>query len=402
MIKKNILIASSLVLAASLFGFINLQEDRTSSTAPQQIQKILTTGEDRISTDRPVNPPVDESNSIQVALLLDTSSSMNGLIEQAKSQLWNILNVLARTEKGANDTNLEIALYEYGNPGAATARHQINQLTQFTSDVDLISEKLFALSTDGGEEYCGAIIKTSIDDLNWTNADALKLIYIAGNESFNQGPIDGIKSCKKAKEQDIFVNTIFCGTGSASNSWESGAQVAGGEFFNINPNKETVYIETPYDDQIESLNQQLNLTYIPIGREGNSKIQSQISEDNNASKYGKSNIADRASYKSSKKYKAESWDLVDAYKKDKSNAAKNQSKLDQKYQEMSIEELEAEIEQVAQERSTIQDEIQRLDKLRREFIAKEKEKSTEDNSLQNSIIKSIHKQAAKRGFTVTA
>ena len=31
---------------------------------------------------------------IQVAILLDTSSSMDGLIEQTKSRLWNIVNTL--------------------------------------------------------------------------------------------------------------------------------------------------------------------------------------------------------------------------------------------------------------------------------------------------------------------
>ena len=36
---------------------------------------------------------------IQVALLLDTSNSMDGLIDQAKSQLWKMVNELATTKK---------------------------------------------------------------------------------------------------------------------------------------------------------------------------------------------------------------------------------------------------------------------------------------------------------------
>ena len=36
---------------------------------------------------------------IQVAILLDTSGSMSGLIEQAKSQLWSILNTLSNASK---------------------------------------------------------------------------------------------------------------------------------------------------------------------------------------------------------------------------------------------------------------------------------------------------------------
>jgi hypothetical protein len=32
---------------------------------------------------------------VQIALLLDTSNSMDGLIDQAKSQLWKIVNEMA-------------------------------------------------------------------------------------------------------------------------------------------------------------------------------------------------------------------------------------------------------------------------------------------------------------------
>ena len=36
---------------------------------------------------------------IQLAILLDTSNSMDGLIGQAKSQLWNVVNELARARR---------------------------------------------------------------------------------------------------------------------------------------------------------------------------------------------------------------------------------------------------------------------------------------------------------------
>jgi hypothetical protein len=52
---------------------------------------------------------------IKVALLLDTSNSMDGLIDQAKAQLWEIVNELSYAKCGNNKPNLEIALYEYGN-----------------------------------------------------------------------------------------------------------------------------------------------------------------------------------------------------------------------------------------------------------------------------------------------
>jgi uncharacterized protein with von Willebrand factor type A (vWA) domain len=41
----------------------------------------------------------DATAKIQVALLLDTSGSMDGLLEQAKSQLWKMVNELATSKK---------------------------------------------------------------------------------------------------------------------------------------------------------------------------------------------------------------------------------------------------------------------------------------------------------------
>ena len=57
-----------------------------------------------------------EPAKIQVAILLDTSNSMDGLIDQAKSQLWKMVNelALAKDENG-HIPNIEIALYDYGN-----------------------------------------------------------------------------------------------------------------------------------------------------------------------------------------------------------------------------------------------------------------------------------------------
>ena len=50
-------------------------------------------------------------SKIQVALLLDTSNSMDGLIDQAKAQLWKMVNRLADAQRQNEGVELEIALY---------------------------------------------------------------------------------------------------------------------------------------------------------------------------------------------------------------------------------------------------------------------------------------------------
>ena len=57
-----------------------------------------------------------KTNTVKIALLLDTSNSMDGLINQAKSQLWDIVNKFTYAKCGNEQRpELQIALYQYGN-----------------------------------------------------------------------------------------------------------------------------------------------------------------------------------------------------------------------------------------------------------------------------------------------
>jgi len=128
---------------------------------------------------------------IKVALLLDTSNSMDGLIDQAKAQLWEIVNELSYAKCKNARPNLEIALYEYGNDDLNSREGYLRKILAFTDDLDDVSKELFSLTTNGGSEYCGMVIQASLNQLDWgNNADDLKMIFIAGNEPFTQGNVD--------------------------------------------------------------------------------------------------------------------------------------------------------------------------------------------------------------------
>ena len=143
---------------------------------------------------------------IKVALLLDTSNSMDGLIDQAKAQLWEIVNELSYAKCDDSKPNLQIALYEYGNDRLNGDEGFIRQVLAFSSDLDEISKQLFSLTTNGGNEYCGHVIQTSLNQLNWgNNPDDLKLIFIAGNEPFTQGNISYKEAAKLASGRATFL-----------------------------------------------------------------------------------------------------------------------------------------------------------------------------------------------------
>jgi len=345
------------------------------------------------------------ANAIQVALLLDTSNSMDGLIEQAKAQLWKILNELARARKHGEAPELQIALYEYGNDGLSPRSGHIRQVQAFTQDMDLVSEKLFSLTTNGGNEFCGQVIHTALGQLKWnTGEGTLRLIYIAGNEPFSQGAFPYPEACALAKEKDITVNTIFCGgyEEGISGEWQNGAILGKGSYSNIDHNAATTFIESPYDEQINQLNLRLNATYLAYGSRGQHYQANQAVQDQNALKYSKANVADRALFKSSANYSNEQWDLVDAYQKDKKILIKEKENLPDSLKQLSQAELETKVQRLLQERENINREIRELGGQRRAYIEAERAKVNDGNanSLEDSILRALREQAKRKGFVI--
>lgn len=349
------------------------------------------------------DPTPDKKQSIMLALLLDTSNSMDGLIEQAKSQLWKIVNELAAAKcDDGSRPEIRIALYEYGNDRLSQHEGYIRQVSPLTDDLDLISEKLFALTTNGGSEFCGHVIRTSVRELEWTisNAD-LKMIFIAGNEPFTQGSVPYQTACTLATEKGIVVNTIYCGSfdEGMNTSWKNGASLTGGSYMSINHNSKTVYIPTPYDDQIDALNEKLNNTYIYYGATGEYKKRNQATQDSNAESYGKANKVERAVSKSSGAYSNSSWDLVDAAKNDDKAIEKAPTEtLPQEMRTMSVEQRKHYVQQKSDERIKIQAEIQKLNAQRKVYQEQHKP-ATNEASLDATMIKSIRTQAKEKNLS---
>lgn len=359
------------------------------------------TGFNTIDSEKILEERVSKDQTIMLALLLDTSNSMDGLIDQAKSQLWKIVNELAAAKcDDGSRPNIKIALYEYGNDNLPSSEGYIRQVSGLTDDLDLISEKLFALRTNGGNEFCGQVIKTSLNQLAWSTSNAdLKMIFIAGNEAFTQGSVSYRLACSVAKEKGVVVNTIFCGSfeEGLSTNWKDGADVAGGSYMSIEQDRRTVYVATPYDSKIDDCNNRLNKTYIYYGASGESKKAAQEMQDQNAASYGSSNKAERAISKSTHAYKNSSWDLVDAAKDDeKAVAQAKEEDLPKEMRGMTTEQRRAYVKQKTDERKEIQAEIQELNKKRQEYIASHTTQEQKDSMLDAAMIKSVREKGRSK------
>jgi len=388
-VKKILSTALVLTVMGSCYAF-NLKKDHGLENATQFEEAIT------LNSEKP------SKQFVKIALLLDTSNSMDGLINQAKAQLWDIVNEFTYVRCG-NDVSpeLQIALYEYGNDDLSSREGYIRQVLGFSSDLDDISEKLFSLSTNGGEEYCGTVINTSLKQLDWgKNPDDLKLIFIAGNEPFTQGKLNYKDAAAQANEKDVVVNTIFCGNyeQGISTQWKDGATRTGGDYMAIDHNQEIVHISTPYDNIIIQLNAKLNKTYIGYGAAGAQRVRKQAYQDANAYEMEESVAVKRAVSKSSRLYKNSSWDLVDAVEDDEKALDRLETPdLPKELRDKSKKEIKEFLEGKQAERAKIQKEIQEVNAKREAYIAEQQK--DQRGELENAMVKAIKKQAKRKNYS---
>ena len=337
---------------------------------------------------------------IKVALLLDTSNSMDGLIDQAKAQLWQIVNELSYAKCREQNPNLKIALYEYGNDNLNADEGYLRQVIAFSDDLDEISKSLFSLTTNGGNEFCGKVIQTALKQLDWEdNKEDLKFIFIAGNEPYTQGNVSYKVASKLAHQKDVTVNTIFCGdyNQGIDTYWKDGADLTHGNYMAINHNQSTVHIATPYDDDILQLNSKLNKTYVAYGRQGLAKMELQAEQDSNARSYNKANAVSRTVSKSSRLYKNSSWDLVDAALEDDFNYEDLKvEQLPKELKHKSKSEIKTYIQQKRTEREKFQQSIAELNMKRRDYISKKSKQIK--NGLENAMIDAIKSQGKRKNY----
>jgi hypothetical protein len=347
---------------------------------------------------KPVQP------KIQAAILLDVSGSMDGLIEQAKAQLWNMVSTMGKAKCGSDVTpQIEIALYEYGRTTNDAKKGYVKKINGFINDLDSLSQNLFSLKTDGGDEFCGHVIYSSLNELQWDAApENYKVIFIAGNEDFLQGDIQYTKACSAAKQKGVIVNTIYCGDKMQGirEHWNLAGECGNGSYTNINQNAKEEDIPTPYDSMLYVMNDKLNGTYIAYGYNAAYLSANQSKQDMLNTTMSKTAGIKRIKAKSNAAvYKNAQWDLVDAKKDQPGAIAKiDKKQLPDSLQNKTTAELEKIVDEKSKERSAVQKEIATLNTQRDAYIAAEKAKnaSNKNQATLETEVEKIIKEQAKR------
>ena len=338
---------------------------------------------------------------IDLAICLDTSGSMSGLIESAKQRIWAIVNDLALAEPVPR---LRVALLTYGHSGHDAARGWVRIDAPLTDDLDRISQQLFALTTSGGTELVGRVLKTATDELAWAEgADALKLIVVAGNETADQDrEVPYREACAAAISRGILVNSIFCGspTDPIAAGWRELALLADGQFASIDRDHGTVVVTTPFDAELIELGTAVNDTYIPLGRAGQAGAANQVAQDANAAGLNGEAAASRALAKNGALYVC-SWDLVDALEQGSVKLEEvEEEELPENMRAMTLVERQAHVDGMKARRGEIKRRADALAAQRQQFIEAElrRQGSDESKAFDRVLREAIRGQAAGRGF----
>jgi hypothetical protein len=350
-------------------------------------------------------PTRDEvQDTVQIALLLDTSSSMDGLINQARSHLWKMVDDLGKMTRvvggKTRGVKIELALFEYGNDTIPASAGYIRQVLPFTTDLDKVSEQLHGLFTNGGSEFAGQAIETAVTTLQWSaDPAAMRFVFLAGNEGFAQGPISAEAAMAAAARKDISVQLIYCGA--KEPTWDAAAKLAMSDLVTIDQNHIARHIASPQDAEILRLGGELNNTYLAYGSEGRASVERQAKADASSAKLSQKVALERAQLKSKKGYRNDSWDLVDAVEKDGKFLEKaGDDKLPTALRGKPLAEKQQIVAANAAKRAELRSKIAKLEVERTRFVEAEQAKQAGPvvNSLETELMKSTKKVATKKGY----
>lgn len=343
---------------------------------------------------------------IDIAVCLDVSNSMDGLIASAKAKLWDIVNDLAKVKP---TPQLRVALYSYGHDSYDPKTGWVRKELDLTTDLDALYQKLFALATHGGTEYVTRVCRDATQQLQWADGqDALRIVFVCGNEPASQDPLVKLReAADQAKTRGILINAIYCGPANHRDAqdWKEFAKLAGGSFTSIDQQAGTLAIATPMDKELAELGARLNTTYVLYGAADNKvKQENQAIQDNNAAQAGASVAAARAASKATGLYRNEMWDLVDRMKQDPKFDLKTvpEAELGDELRKLKPGERLEYVQKKAKEREELQKQITDLNTRRTVYLNNEQKKhaSKADKAFDEAIRATLRTQAQTKGMTI--
>jgi hypothetical protein len=217
--------------------------------------------------DPPVIAPAQgERPLVELVFVLDTTSSMSGLIEAAKEKIWSIATTLASAQP---TPELRLGLVAYRDRGDAW----VTQVTDLSADLDSTYATLMdyrAVGGGDGPESVNEALHDALHRISWSRASgSYRVIFLVGDAPPHMDYQDDVKypeTLAAAAQQGIIVNAIQAGEMAATRqAWQQIARLGSGEFFQVGADGGAVAIATPFDRKMAELSRELDGTRFYYG-----------------------------------------------------------------------------------------------------------------------------------------
>lgn len=356
--------------------------------------------------DAVISPITNERPKVEVVFVLDTTGSMGGLIEAAKEKIWSIASTMASAQPAPQ---IRMGLVAYRDRGD----DYVTKVVDLSSDLDSVYATLMDFRANGGgdgPESVNQALYDAVNNVSWSqDPDAYKVVFLLGDAPPHMDYQDDVKytdTAATANARGIVVNTIQCGQNSATTrQWQRIAQLGSGRYFQVEQAGSAIAIATPFDDRIAELSKELDETRLFYG---NAEAKEKAKDKSEATDklHALASTASRArravfnASESGKQNLVGDHDLVEdiqAGRVDLSTVAAEE--LPEPLQEMSAAEQEALIEETAERRQEIQQQIKELGQKRDGYIKDSVGKSeAAAASLDHKIYSTVREQAEKKGL----
>ncbi|MBL1431453.1 MAG: hypothetical protein COA60_008110 [Robiginitomaculum sp.] len=351
-----------------------------------------------------INTPAEASSryeKVEVAFVLDTTGSMSGLIEGAKQKIWSIANEIIDVEEDSQ-TKVSFALIGYRDRGDA----YVTKSYDMTDDIHGIYGNLLQFQAKGGgdrPESVNQALYEAVNDLSWSSdGKTLRMVFLVGDAPPHMDYDNDIQypqTARMANNRDIIINTIQAGRDSeTSRIWRTIAKLGQGDYVAIPQDGGMQVINSPYDQDIEVLQQRISNSTMGYGNaETRKKFRSKRDTVLGASSSVASDMAEyRLKAGKSNQVITGVNELIEDYEDGKIKLEEIAvDDLPNELKDLSVEKRQAKVETLVAERAQLNKKLKTLVKQRETFVEtkrKENEAKTEEDAFDTQIRKSIERQ----------
>jgi len=347
---------------------------------------------------------------IEVVFVLDTTGSMGGLIQSAKEKIWSIASTMA-TAKPAPE--IRMGLVAYRDRGDS----YVTRVVDLSSDLDSMYATLMDFRADGGgdgPESVNQALYDAVNKVSWSqDAKAYKVVFLVGDAPPHMDYQDDVKypeTIAAALQKGIVINAIQCGTlDDTTHQWQQIAQLARGEYFQVDQAGSAVAIATPFDRKLAELSEALDGTRMYYGTkedkaEQEAKVAAAAKVAEMASVESRARRAEFNASASGATNLLGKQELVDAVSSGRVKLSDiERDRLPEPLQAIPPAAQQAAIDEMADKRKALMAEVNEVSKERADYLRqKVQESGGAAGSLDAQIYKTVRAQAKDKGLSYEA